>query len=370
MKICHITSVHRYDDIRISIKECSFLVKADFEVHLIAPNTEETSLNGIHVHGVRNPYNGRIKRAKNLTRDIYRKALDVNAEIYHFHDPELIPIGLKLRKKGKKVIYDIHEDVPRQILSKHWIPNYLRKLVSFFFEKYENQAVKKFSALVTATPHIKERFQKLNDCVINVNNYPILEELYDPYLIKDIQKEKSVIYIGGISKDRGSVNCVKSIANTDAVFKLAGKFANKREKAIVEELPGWEKVDYMGFLNRNQIKKELETSMAGLVVLEPKMNYKDSLPIKMFEYMATGLPVIASNFPLWKEIIEGNQCGLTVDPLNVNEISSAIQWVMNNPEKARAMGENGKSAVLSKFNWEAESKKLINLYEQLRSVKA
>lgn len=365
MKICHITSVHSYNDIRICIKECSSLVKANFEVHLVAPNTDKTSLNGIHVHGVKNPYKGRIKRVKNFTRDIYCKALEVDAEIYHFHDPELIPIGLKLRRKGKKVIYDIHEDVPRQILSKHWIPSYLRRLVSFTFEKFENLAVKKFSALVTATPHINERFQKFNDNVINVNNYPILEELYDPSSIKVFSKEKSVIYIGGISKDRGSVNCVKSIAYTEAIFKLAGKFANEREKTILEELPGWNKVDYLGFIDRKQLKKELETSLAGLVLLEPRMNYIDSLPIKMFEYMATGLPVIASNFPLWKEIIVGNECGLSVDPLNVKEISNAIQWMVNNPEKASKMGENGKRAIKTKFNWETESKKLINLYEQL-----
>jgi glycosyltransferase involved in cell wall biosynthesis len=368
MKICHITSVHSYNDIRISIKECSSLVKANFEVHLVAPNTDETKLNGIHVHGVKNLYRGRIKRVKSFTKDIYYKALEVDAEIYHFHDPELIPIGLKLRRKGKKVIYDIHEDVPRQILSKHWIPNYLRKLISFTFEKYENQAVKKFSALVTATPHINERFQKFNNNVINVNNYPILEELYEFNLRKDIPKEKCVIYIGGISKDRGSVNYIKSIVYTEATFKLAGKFANEREKTILKELPGWKKVDYLGFIDRKQVKKELETSMAGLVVLEPRVNYIDSLPIKMFEYMATGLPVIASNFPLWKEIIEGNECGFSVDPLNVKGISSAIQWILDNPEKAREMGENGRRAIKTKFNWETESKKLINLYEQLESL--
>ncbi|MFC2947714.1 glycosyltransferase family 4 protein [Virgibacillus sediminis] len=365
MKICHLTSVHSYTDIRISIKECTSLVKAGFEVHLIAPNTQEENLNGIHVHGVMNTYKGRINRVKNFTNDIYQKALEVDAEIYHFHDPELIPSGLKLKKKGKKVIYDVHEDVPRQIASKHWIPKYLRKSISIGFEKYENRSVKKLDALVTATPHIEQRFLSYSSNIKNVNNYPVMEELYIPDSETLLRKEKSVIYVGGISKDRGSVNTVKAIGNTDATLKLAGRFANQNEKAILEELDEWENVNFLGFIDRKEIKSELETSMVGIVVLEPRVNYIDSLPIKMFEYMATGLPVIASNFPLWKEIIEGNNCGICVDPLNVEEISKAIQWIIDHPVQAKEMGQNGRKAVETQYNWESESRKLLNLYEKL-----
>ncbi|WP_078431932.1 glycosyltransferase family 4 protein [Metabacillus halosaccharovorans] len=365
MKVCHLTSVHKYNDIRISVKECSSLVGENYEVHLVAPNTSVENFNGIHVHGVKNSYKGRIKRAKNYTRDIYRKAIEIDAEIYHFHDPELIPVGLRLKRKGKKVIYDIHEDVPRQILTKHWIPKYLRYLISFVFEIFENRSVRKFNALVAATPHIANRFQKYNNNVVNINNYPIKKELSSPTQIPFADKEKSVIYIGGISKDRGSINCVKAIDNTKVTLKIAGNFANSHERKVLEDLEGWKKVNFLGFLDRKEVKKELETSMAGLVLLEPRANYIDSLPIKMFEYMATGLPVIASNFSLWQDIIEGNKCGICVDPLNVKDISNAINWLMDNPEKAMEMGRNGQKAVDTRYNWEAESDKLIQLYERI-----
>lgn len=364
MKICHMTSVHPYNDIRITVKECNSLVEAGFEVHLIAPNTTVENFQGIKVHGLLNPYKGRFKRANFFTRKVYLKALELDADIYHFHDPELLKTGIMLKKQGKKVIYDVHEDVPRQILNKHWIPKPIRKVTSFAFEKYENNIVRKLDAIVTATPYIEDRFKKYNHNVINVSNFPILNELYIGD--KQIGKENSVVYIGGITKERGSLVMVGAIEKTIGTLELAGKFVNENEKKFLEILPSWEtKVNYHGFLNREGIKNTLSRSKAGLVVLEPRLNFIDSLPIKMFEYMAAGIPVIASDFPVWKEIIEMNKCGICVDPLNVEEISKAIQWIFSNPQEATTMGENGRRAIETIYNWETESEKLIKLYETL-----
>ncbi|CDQ18949.1 glycosyltransferase family 4 protein [Halobacillus karajensis] len=364
MKICHVTSVHSYNDIRIAIKECTSLADTNRDVHLIAPNTDTKSFNGFKVYGVKNRYSGRIKRFRNFSNDIYLEALKVDADIYHFHDPELIPIGLKLKKQNKKVVYDIHEDVPRQILTKHWIPKPLRKLISYAFEIYENQSVKKLDGLVTATPFIKKRFKKYNKNTIDVNNYPIMKELYVSSS-SNCNKDNTVVYIGGISKERGSYSMVKAIGKTETTLTLAGNFRDEREEVELKMLDEWEKVNFLGYLDRKEIKGLLETALAGLVVLEPRTNFIDSLPIKMFEYMATGLPVIASNFPLWKEIIEGNNCGICVDPLNTDEIANAIQWIKDNPIKAAEMGENGKKAIKEHYNWESESKKLQKFYDDL-----
>src|SRR5690625_406863 len=363
MKICHITSVHSYKDTRITIKEAQSLNKHfRNEVTVIAPNTEDLKYEGVQIIGVQRKKQRRLQRILNSTFEFYQTAMSIDADIYHFHDPELIPLGKKLSKAGKKVIYDVHEDVPRQIMTKHWIPELLKKPISWMFEKYENNATKNFSAVVTATPYIKERFDKFHGTVVDIKNYPLLKELY----FEDTQnsKKKNVVtYIGGISEGRGLYTMLEALKGlSDVELKLAGKFGNNNTYEAAKAIESWPKVDFLGFVDRNEIKKTLSNSKVGLVVLHPKINYIDSLPIKMFEYMAAGIPVISSNFPLWEDIINTNKCGICVDPLNVKEITEAIQWIFNNPEGAKKMGENGRKAVVEKYNWEAESKRLIELY--------
>ena len=130
MKVCHFTSVHRSNDIRIFHKECSSLANNDFEVYLVASNTDNYELNGVHVVNATHKKRKRLARMLFTTREVYQKALEINADVYHFHDPELLPFALKLKRKGKIVIYDAHEDVPKQVMDKHWIPILMRKFIS------------------------------------------------------------------------------------------------------------------------------------------------------------------------------------------------------------------------------------------------
>jgi glycosyltransferase involved in cell wall biosynthesis len=179
-------------------------------------------------------------------------------------------------------------------------------------------------------------------------------------------KEQLVCYVGGIEKVRGINEMVEAINLTQYFLLLAGKFESKNEMSIVVGKNGWKKVIEMGHVNRDGVKEILSRSMAGLVILHPVPNYINALPIKMFEYMAAGIPVIASDFPLWVKIIEGNKCGICVDPLNINEIADAINWIMANPEKSQKMGQNGRRLIEEKFNWEEQGSKLLKIYEELK----
>src|SRR5699024_10257135 len=353
MKVCHITSLHRFKDVSNTRKEAvSLNEKNNMEVFLIAPNTDNVVFNGIQVIGVDRKNRNRLSRIFNATKEFYFKAIELNADVYHFHDPELIPLGKKLAKGGKKVIYDVHEDVPRQILEKTWIPKQLRRIVSWIFDKYEKKSVKNFSAVITATPYITKMFGKSNNNIIDIKNYPILKELTIDE--EHYNKKSQFVYVGGISINRGVTNMVKAIGNMKgSQLALEVKFTNDNLKEKSMQLNGWQQVDYVGFIDRDEVKQLLGESMAGLVVLHPTINYKDSLPIKMFEYMAAGIPVIASNFPLWKEIVEKNECGICVDPLNHTEILNAMKYIKNNPDIAKQMGRNGRHAVEAKYNWEA-----------------
>ena len=366
MKVCILTSVHYPFDTRIFHKEAKTLRSAGYEVILIAQHKKEETVDGIKIIPLKKPRN-RVERMTKIVWQAYRAALTTDADIYHFHDPELIPIGLLLKGGGKKVIYDIHEDAPKQNLSKTYIPKYLRKPISFFIEAIEAFSAKRFDGVITATPFINERFLKMGANAVNINNYPIVSELS----VEDSnweKKERAVCYVGGIAKIRGAFEMVQAIGKTDYQLILAGDFEPGLEERL-RQLHGWKKVEALGFVYRNGVRDAMSRSIAGLVLFHPEPNHIDSQPNKMFEYMSAGLPVIASNFSLWKEIVEGNKCGICVDPLNPREIAEAIQWMIEHPNEAKAMGENGRRAVEERYNWENEEKKLLELYAKLSDLK-
>ncbi len=365
VKVCHITTVHPLFDVRIFRKECKTLAKAGYEVCLIAQHNKEEIVNGVHIMPLPKVKN-RLKRIIKQPLRALRLALKIDASIYHLHDPELIPVGLILKCLGKKVIFDSHEDVPLQFLSKPYLNKYILKILSRLFAVFEKYSCRYFNGIVCATPSIREKFLKINPKSIDVNNYPLLEESKLLNHNDKNNKMNEVCYIGGISTIRGIKEIVKALELLDNIrLNLAGNFESSKLEEEVRSMKGWEKVNYYGFVGRDKVYEIMVRSKAGMVIFNPLPNHINSQPNKIFEYMSAKLPVIASNFPLWREIVEGNNCGICVDPLNPKEIAEAIKYILEHPEEAKKMGENGRKAVLEKYNWENESKKLLNLYKEL-----
>lgn len=363
-KIIHLTSVHPRYEIRTFIKECNSLAQHGYDVSIVVSdgNGDEVK-DGIEIIDAGAKSSNRLMRMTSTVLRVYRKAKKLNGELYHFHDPELIPVGLRLKKIGKKIIYDVHEDYGEEILNKSWIPKLLRKLIAKAFERYEKHTVKSFDGIVTATPHIRRKFDNLNLNTIDINNYPILNTV--ARTSSKTPKVKIVNYTGAIGSIRGIFEMIRAIEFTDATLVLAGTFTTPEDYNLAKSMKGWAQVDYRGQVDRSEVAAIFKQSAAGLVLYHPGPNHNDSQPNKLFEYMAAGLPVIASNFSLWMEIIERNKCGICVDPLNPKEIAAAISWVIENPADAASMGRNGHKAVLEKYNWETESKKLIGFYKEL-----
>lgn len=363
IRICHITTVHPRYDGRIFHKECRSLA-ADYEVHMIvADGKGDEVVDGIHFHDIGKP-SGRRERMSRFSKLAYQKAVATDATLYHFHDSELLPTGKKLARRGKLVIYDSHEDLPRQILTKPWIPKFLRGSVSIVTEMIENHFVRKISAVIAATPHIQDRFRKVTKKPVGcVCNYPILDEIT---ACGDWNaKEEAVCYVGGIFKERGIREMVQAADKSGTVLKLAGKFSPDSLQTEMQQEKGWDRVDYRGFIGRQEINQLLAESMAGLLLLHPLPSYVDSLPIKLFEYMAAGIPVVCSDFPLWRDIVEKNHCGLCVNPFDTDAAAEAIQKIVENADFAMKLGTNGRNAAVEKYSWSSQAEELKSFYKSI-----
>lgn len=367
LRICHITTVHPTKDMRIFHKECQTLYQEGHEVFLIVNEGQEESrrrIEGIEVQDLKIRTKNRLERIWKVARQAYRQALELDADIYHFHDPEFLPFAKRLVKKGHWVFYDVHEDVPRQILSKHYIPRIIRKAVARLFESYEDRISKRMSGIIAATDHIRERFAKRNAFSYSVKNFPILDKQV-PASGVDEGNSKKLCYIGSITRVRGIPEVIKALPSTDAELDLAGSFHPPDLREELAGYEGWKQVNELGFVEREEASRILRGSMAGIVTLHPIINYLHALPVKMFEYMAAGLPVIASDFPVLKAIIQEHDCGICVDPYDPEAIAEAVRSITENPEWAKQMGENGKRAAHSTYNWEKEAHSLLEAYREV-----
>jgi len=347
------------------LKECKSLAKSHDVILLGNDNTNDIFDDNINIINLKVHFKNRIHRILSTKKLIVNTALKINADVYHFHDPELMGAALTIKKSGKKVIYDFHEDTPKQILAKHYIPKPIRKPISMYYKRFEEKGASKFDGIVTATPYLEKKFIKHNKNTVAVNNYPILSEFIHLENNFD-EKDIDLIYIGGISGERGLFEMIK-IANARPNLKisLCGRFISSEEEKKAMHMIKFDNIKFKGMLNRTEIQKELEKAKVGLVLLEKNERFSESLPIKMFEYMAAGIPVIATQFKLWEKIIKESSAGICINPKNTNDIIKKIETLLSNPILMKKMGDSGRNYVTEKYNRENEEKKLLNLYKKL-----
>lgn len=363
ISVCHLTSAHPRYDVRIFLKECRSLALRGVNVSLVvADGLPDEERDGVKIFGVPKLV-GRLRRMLYAPGLVVDKALKVDADIYHLHDPELLKIGRRLKRAGKRVVFDAHEDLPKQVLTKTYLWPPVRRLLAFVIKHYEAYVCGRIDAVVAATPAIHEKFRKINPCTVAINNFPLTHEFASTSGCASGVSDY-VCYVGGITQIRGILQVIDAIgiSNSPVRLKLAGSIGAASLASRMRASVGWRRVDELGNLSRVQVGELLSGSIAGIVTFLPAPNHIEAQPNKMFEYMSAGLPVIASSFPLWREIIEGSNCGICVDPLKPTEIADAINWLSDNPDLARRMGENGRKAVESKYNWGVEEGKLLALY--------
>jgi glycosyltransferase involved in cell wall biosynthesis len=367
VRVAHLTSAHARNDVRIFLKECRSLAAAGFEVFLIVADGQGPAVvDGVRIVDVGPRSGGRTGRALLTAARVFAAAQRLRADIYHFHDPELIPWGLLLRLRGARVVYDAHEHVAHDMLTKHYLPVPAALLgpLSFIVGRCELIAVRGLSAIAAATPEILERFRNVPALSAGIYNFPLGEELLQNGSWDS--REVQACYVGGISINRGVRELAAAAGHCRTRIVLAGPLWDGLTAEQAAAMPGWSRVSYRGVISRDEVAGLMGHSRVGIVTFLPVVNHVNALPNKLFEYMSAGIPVVASDFPLWREIVTATGCGLCVDPTDPAAIAVAIDRLATDPELGEACGRNGARAVAGEFNWSAQAHKLLQLYGQLQ----
>lgn len=380
-RVVHVTTLHPTFDIRIFHKECRTLAEAGYDVTLIAPAERDEVVDGVRIVAVaRNP--NRLLRmvfggaeAYELVRRLMAKerktagGMPPPQWIVHFHDPELLPWMALLRRRAQ-VIYDVHEDLAKSISTKGWVPRFTRPLVARFSRWTERNDSRRMHLVLAEESYAKDYNWAPATTVLNLPRVDELLAINEPK-----QSQPTVAYFGAVNASRGSLTTLNALGKLkaeglDVAFECIGHagsdhaetlYYKAKEVGVVLHKPGYTSPTEGWHL--------VSRCHAGLALLHPLPNYIDSYPTKIFEYMALGLPVIASKFPLYLDVVEGNGCGICVDPLDENAIAAAIRRIIEHPDEALAMGQRGREAVQRRYNWDSEALKLLSLYDALSAAK-
>lgn len=366
-KVMIISSVHRWNDPRIFYKQAVSLAQEyDVELHAVA-DFKIREEQGVTIIGL--PKTRRITRPLNWCR-LLKRALAGKASVVHFHDPELLPFAVLLKFfKGKKVVYDVHEDLPASIYSKKWIKG--QRFFARVADRVEKRLAGKMSALIFAEQYYKENFTQVDVTKVDILNYPVFS---GDFTQKRPDDWFNLIYAGGISEMRGALTMVEALGMLEPDLRsqthlyligdihpdLAMKIQDITAKYRIEG-----QVICPGRVSLHEVYDYYSQSHLGLAVLHPEKNYLRSLATKIYEYMSVGIPVVASDFPLWVELVAGNNCGLNANPLDPGDVARKISELLADPEKMEEMGRNGAAAFRDKYNWGVEQRKLLALYNEL-----
>jgi len=362
------TSVHDPRDVRIFQKECKSLVAAGYEVTLIAAGAASAIVEGVRVIGVRAP-RGRLDRMLRVVPAVFLAALRLKADLYHFHDPELMPCGVLLKLFGRRVVYDVHEDLSADLLHKPWIAPVLRVPTAFAARTVEAVLSLTFDGIVITRPSLARKFSAKKTRL--VHNYPILGELLPTSDTPYRDRPEVAAYVGGGTRERGMRELVGAFGTLPPHSRLrlviAGRITPEPFLEELRQLPGWKRVDYLGWQNRTQVADLLSNARFGIVMFLPIGNHITSEPTKLFEYMSAKLPIVASNIPHWRKVVEDGGFGRVVDPQSPEQIVAAMQGLLDDPVSAERMGANGFAAVRSRYNWDTAARNLLGLYDRILS---
>lgn len=371
MHVVHITSNHRPTDIRIFRKMCRSLVNRGHKVTYIVPGVESQFIDGVELHALPHP-SSRLARLLLTPLHAFTAALSFRADIYHFHDPELLPVArlLGALRPDSIILYDMHENMPLAIQSKSWIPLPLRGLAYRAYRIVERILLRHLPVVFAEDSYYK--YYDFLTRSATVRNFPIIDDVA-VHRVAPSEQSLNLVYIGGVTPHRGSrtmLEVLRVLHNRGAECNLAviGPVEDSEMLILQEQIEALQLEDhvtFLGYLPPNEAWKAAAFSSVGLALLSPEPNYVESFPTKVFEYMCLGLAVVCSDFPLYKSLVDDTKAGVAVDPTNVHEIANAIEQYLANPSLLSEAREHGISAVIERYNWDSEFSALETLYNEL-----
>lgn len=372
-KILHIAYGHNKNDTRIVQKECTSLAYNGYEVYYTTFDREadiEKSAKLVKYVPLK-VVNKSVLVNYIVDRDLlraYSVIIDqVHPKVVHIHEYGISFLVCFIKKKYRniKVIYDAHEDNAGTDYERDTLKygKVIAKLLMLLRRHKEKQACKHADVVITATSHIKELLQKYNSKIEVICNYPIIRARNE--LRK--QMRRGVCYVGGLEPERGITTLISISDRINENIYLAGPIKQTYKDELENRYSDTynRKWFYKGILSRQEVSVLYAESSVGVCLFKKTVNNYMAEPNKIYEYMEAGIPIIISKFPLWVKVVEGARCGICVDEENPDEICEKINYLLTHPRVARQMGENGRKAVLERYNWNVEEKKLLQIYNDL-----
>lgn len=367
MKVCHVSSAHLASDIRIFQKECVSLARNGYDVHLVISGKSEKK-SGVKIHGIGEMPANRFKRIFFYSKKAYNEAKKVDADIYHFHDPELLPYAVKMKRKGKKVVFDSHENIIDIFADKKYIPQWIRYIFEPIYKLIIGKYIRKSDLIITVDCLIEEKLRKYNKNTVLVSNYPQIDEILVKECIQKNNDKEYICFAGGIVPQWNHLTTMKAAYKVGIKYVLCG-MDNENYVEELQSYKEWEAVDYRGVLSHEEVMMLLKDAMAGVAVIDYSNNTNWTQGTlgntKIFEIMMSGIPLICTKFMSWKKIVDEAKCGICVEPKNIDDLVKSLNYIKNHREEAKAMGERGQKKVLEKYNWSLEEQKLLYAYKCL-----
>jgi glycosyltransferase involved in cell wall biosynthesis len=344
------------------------LAEAGFDVTYITSHDKTEQRDGVTIRGVPKART-RLQRLTRVLPAVIRAAFAEKGDIYHFHDVELLLAGFLLKLTGKKVIYDVHENYPADVFrEKPYIPAWIRHALSGSISAAEWTAGWWFDGVVAATGLIGARFPKRKTVV--VRNYARVAELQSgveglPYA----QRAPLALFTGGLTP----IRCAEEMCSmSDALRDIPGYatvvVGRPNTPSYADELStvkGWDVMRFEGIVPMSRVRTLLGEARVALCLNRPRADFLDLATNKLFEYMAVGLPVVSTDIPYWRELIERTGCGIVVNGSKEGDLSAAVRWLLENPIEAEAMGAKGKAAAEELYDWSSEGRQLLSVYRRL-----